>query len=117
MSMPVHFKMRDYDKWLLRRYIEQNKLLPDEVTSRTDKKGFSTDLEDYLLKSPEARAHFRQSFSEGILAYPGLFDKDTLETLLVEQYDYGINNIRRLLAVYSFMKYIKANKVSITGLN
>jgi asparagine synthase (glutamine-hydrolysing) len=117
MSMPVHFKMRDYDKWLLRKYIEKNKLLPEEVTRRTDKKGFSTDLEDYLLKSLEARSHFRQSFSEGFLAYPGLFDNNALETLLVEQYDQGLNNTRRLLAVYSLMKYLQANKVSITGSN
>jgi asparagine synthase (glutamine-hydrolysing) len=117
MSMPVHFKMRDYDKWLLRRYIEKKKLLPEAVTRRTDKKGFSTDLEDYLLKSPEARSHFQQNFSEGVWAYPGLFDSEALETLLVDQYDFGINNNRRLLAVYSLMKYLKTNTVTITGIN
>jgi asparagine synthase (glutamine-hydrolysing) len=113
LSMPVEYKMKNYDKYLLRYYMERKKLLPNEITRRTDKKGFSTDIEDFLLTSNSAKHHFMDSYKFGNRKFPGLFDMNCLTMLIDEQYQNGINNTRRLLAVYSLIKFLINYNISI----
>lgn len=113
LSMPVHYKMQKYDKHLLRKYLERNNMLPLAVIYRTDKKGFSTKLEEFLLQSDVARRIFFSCFNNGCQQFPNLFNIGGLKKLLDEQYESGINNCRRLLAVYALMKYMEWNSVKV----
>ena len=113
MSMPVGFKMRTHDKYVLRVFLSKSKLLPETIVWRTDKKGFSTDFGGYLLQSPYARSRFLDKFMGGSRAFPNLFSIQSLEALLSEQYDGGINNIASLLAVYGLIVYLMENNIEI----
>ncbi|SKA71536.1 asparagine synthase (glutamine-hydrolysing) [Paucidesulfovibrio gracilis DSM 16080] len=113
MSMPVHHKMWTHDKYILRRNVDARNLLPREVIWRRDKKGFCTQLQKCLLSSPEAKKHMYEVFREGVQQYPDFFSLSGLEKLLEEQYVHGVNNLQRLLAVYSMLRYMEKNKVQL----
>jgi asparagine synthase (glutamine-hydrolysing) len=114
MSSPVKFKMREFDKYLLRVFLDENKLLPREVVRRTDKKGFSTNMHDFIFKSLKVKKGFRETFVDGVKMFPELFDISSLDHLLHEQYDACIDNTNRLLAMYSLIIYMKNNRVEVS---
>ena len=113
LSLPVNMKMYGYDKYLLLEYLSKNKILPDEIVFRTDKKGFSTSIGGDLIKSKNARHKFEDVFQLGYVMFPEIFDEKAIKTLLDEQYLHGINNNKRLLSIYSLIKYLSNNKINI----
>jgi len=112
MSMPVSFKMQEYDKHLLRKYLDKREMLPKEVLYRTDKKGFSTSLHDYLLSSVESRDYLMDTFKGYQSKFSDIFDLSGINKLINEQYNKDVDNVRKLLSIYSLMRYLDKNNIS-----
>lgn len=113
LSLPVEFKMQQYDKWLMRSWLSEDELLPPSVIFRADKKGFSTSLGRQLICEPRAYEWFYYNLKSLLREVPGVFRKRKVFSLLSEQKKHEVDNVNRLLAVISLLKYIDKNDISL----
>lgn len=113
-SAPYAHKMQDYDKYLLRKWLERHKMLPESVLYRRDKKGFANSHAIFLRESPLARDWMVSKLEDGLRNYPCLFNRQALMSLVSEQFNEGKDHLKRLLAAISLMIYLEQKNVLIT---
>ena len=110
--MPVEFKMQEYDKYIMRFWIDKNGILPPDVTFRTDKKGFFTSFGELLRTQPRAIKWFRDRLSDIDDVMP-IFNRDIIFGIIDEQAQHGVDNSNRLLSLISLLKYVRSNRLEL----
>lgn len=112
-TAPVAFKMQEYDKFILREWLQASNLLPTIILLRTDKQGFSTSYGQLLRTHPRAINWFKERLGSLLRDISFIFNKQTIFALLEEQQQRGVNNVNRLLTVISTLSYFKSNQLSL----
>jgi asparagine synthase (glutamine-hydrolysing) len=114
--LPVHLKMQEYDKHLLRQWALGDPRMPRDVAQRTDKKGFSTWYEDRLRRERKSQEWLRERLGDTLPAMRDVFDEDVVMTLFDEMVNHDQNHLHRLLAVLSVCMFFQRHNAYLTPL-